>query len=361
MTIFDKYLLKKFLYTYLLTLWTLACVITLIDCLEKMAVFTDQSLSYLTIIRYYSWGYLPFVINFIIPIVALISTVVVTIIVCRRAEIIALLSRGVPLWRCLMSYAIGAASIAVVHFCFMGWGLASANFYRVNFEATHNLSPWSSYNRQNVPIRIASNGYIYMAHYCAKDHVGTDVIIDTMQANQLVERLSGERIYWLPKVKKWQLKHWTRRTLGTLKGHLVQSGDTLILNLDLLPTALNRFTSLPETLTLTALRERIELCKARGSVGLSTLLIEQYMRYILPLSTVLLVFVGAVFTTGGVHYGQKRWPIFIGCALALLYVVCILFARSIAEARGKQLLLTLWGPNILFLLLGIMGYNRNFR
>ena len=68
MKLLDRYILKKFLYSFLFVLLMLTVVITLIDFTEKNGEFIRHQLRYKEIIDYYCYGYIPFIINFITPI-----------------------------------------------------------------------------------------------------------------------------------------------------------------------------------------------------------------------------------------------------------------------------------------------------
>ena len=104
MSILNKYILKKFLKTFLFVVGILVLVIVVIDFTEKNDKFIKNELTFFEILRYY-YGFVPYISSLITPITAFIATVYVTAQLAMRTEIIAILSSGKSLKAIISSFS----------------------------------------------------------------------------------------------------------------------------------------------------------------------------------------------------------------------------------------------------------------
>ena len=349
----DRYILKKFLYTFLFVLLMLTVVISLIDFTEKNGQFIKHKLGYGEIIAYYYYGYMPFIINFITPISVFIATVFVTSRIAQRTEIIAIMSSGVSFSRFLASYLAGAIAIMLCSFILTGWVLAKANMKRVAFESEY-IDRFFHSNSQHLHIRIDPNRYFYVERYRTYNNSGTNVTIETIKDNRLLEKLSAKKVQWLRAEAKWRLQDWTLRKIEGLEEH-IQCGHTLDMFLNIHPNDFSINPKLHETLTLPELNTHIEALKNKGADNVHIFLTEKYVRYMSPFAAVILTFMGVVVSARKTRRGIGL-QISVGFILAFVYIAFFLFAKGIAETRGTSLLLTIWMPNMIFSLLGIALY-----
>lgn len=280
MKLIDRYVLKQFLYALLFVLSALTVVITLIDFTEKNGHFIQHKLAYGEVLRYYCYGYIPFMVNFITPIGVFVTTVFVTSRLAQRSEIIAMLGSGISFKRFLLPYLVGASLVTGCSFVLTGWVMAKANIRRVAFE-TEYINGFFNNRSQHLHIKIAPNRYFYVARYSTQHHVGTHVTIETIENNELLEKLSARRIYWLPTAQTWQLQDWTRRTLDGQEER-IQRGSTLDISLDIQPDDFSINPRLHETLTLPELNAHIQVLKSRGADNVHIFLIEKYVRCMSP-------------------------------------------------------------------------------
>jgi len=119
--ILDKYILKKFLSTFVFVVILLVLIILVIDIAEKLEKFNRNNLSFGEIFEYYQ-DFVPFIANLITPITVFIATVIVTAKMASHSEIIAILSNGSSFIRMLVPYIMGSIIIAGVSFYLTHWG-----------------------------------------------------------------------------------------------------------------------------------------------------------------------------------------------------------------------------------------------
>jgi lipopolysaccharide export system permease protein len=353
MKLLDQYILKRFLYSFLFILLMLTAIIALIDFTEKNGQFVKHKLEYKEILDYYYYGYVPFIINFITPISVFVTTVFVTSRLAQRTEIIAVMSSGVSFFRFLAPYLVGATAITLCSFVLTGWILAKANMKRVAFE-TEYITKFYYNNAQHLHIRMPPDRYFYVEHYRTYNQSGTNVTIETIRDNQLIEKLSAKSIQWLQEEEQWQLQDWIIRKIEGTEER-IQYGSTLNVVLNIRPDDFNMNPNLHETLTLPELNTQIEALKSKGADNVHIFLTDKYVRYMSPFAAVVLTFMGVVVSARKTRKGIGL-QLAVGFILAFVYIACFLFAKGFAEAKGTHILLTVWMPNIVFSILGIILY-----
>lgn len=352
MKIIDRYILKKFIFTFLFLIGLLVVIITLIDYLEKSGYYIRYNVSREEIITYYC-AFVPFILNFLTPLTVFITTVFVTSRLSQHTEIIAMLSSGISFLRILRPYLLGATFIALFSFYLTGWQIARTNAIRVDFETKYIDYSFRNTSK-HLHIRLDPETYLYVQHYYTYDNVGTNVTLETIKDYQLIEKISAQRIRWLPDEAIWQLQGWTSRRFEGLKEEITH-GTVLNQGFDLHPDDFVINPKLHEALTLPELSTHIKSLKEKGADNVHLFVIEQYVRYMSPFAVIILTVLGILVSAHKVRGGAGLQIIF-GFILALIYIALFLFAKGVAEAKGSYLLLTVWTPNIIFSVLGIVLY-----
>src|ERR1700759_3551435 len=120
MKILDRYILRNFLITFLFTIIALTVISVVIDTSEKADDFVKSGLSTAQIITKYYFGFVPFIISMIFPLMVFIAVIYFTSKLAGRSEIVAILANGVRYRRFLLPYILGGIILgAVLWYCNM--------------------------------------------------------------------------------------------------------------------------------------------------------------------------------------------------------------------------------------------------
>lgn len=352
MKIIDKYILKKFLSTFIFVVLILVAIIVMIDLTEKNDDFIEHNLSFAPIAKYYL-AFIPFVANLITPITVFIATVFVTSKMAGHTEIIAILSSGISFRRMMVPYFIGATLIAAVSFYFNGWVIPDSNKYRVAFEIEY-VKKQFYFDQRNIHIKVAPNSYLYMEHYNNQANVGYKFTLETIKENELVEKLSAARLEWQPDSAYWLIKDWKLRKFDGFD-ETVTYGEQIDTVLKILPKDFENSYRFNETLTNDELQEHIEELQNRGSVEADTYIIEKYIRYMMPFTVIILTFIGLTVSSRKAR-GGAGYQIALGFMIAFIFIIAYIMARSVAQAGTINPLLGVWLPNIIFSIIGLVLY-----
>src|ERR1017187_633555 len=107
----DKYILKKFIGTFIFAILLIICIVIVFDVSEKIDNFIKVPLHEI-IFEHYA-NFIPYFINMLSPLFTFIAVIFFTSKMATRYETVAILSSGVTYRRFLRPYMIGATGIAL--------------------------------------------------------------------------------------------------------------------------------------------------------------------------------------------------------------------------------------------------------
>lgn len=354
MKILDKYLLKRFLASYIFAVFIIVLVIMVIDFVEKNDDFLEHNAPMKAILVHYYLNLAPYWANYISPLMIFISTVFFTAQIASHSEIIAILSTGASFRRLMFPYFMGASIVGIFSFLMVGWVLPSANKKRIEFENKY-INEAFYFSTRDFHVAVAPHTYAYMSSYNNATKTGYDFTLEKFKGNQLIEKLNSSRIEWVDSLQKWNIYNYNIRKLGISKDEITYfetPKDTLI---NLNPIDFESTKSAHETYTIPELNERIALLKTRGSEGVKQFEIELYQRFVTPFAVIILSMMGLIVAARKAR-GGIGLQIAIGFILAFVYILFFILSKGNAESGDLPPLLAVWLPNIVFTVIAFIMY-----
>ena len=352
MKLIDKYILKKFLKTFFFVVLIIVMIIVVIDITEKIGDFTDDDVPTDRILMYYV-HFIQWIANLISPITVFISTVFVTANLASHTEIVPMLASGISFRRLLVPYFIGATFIGLVSFYFNGWVIPNANKSRRAFEIEFIEAKYY-FNKNNFHIQISPNKYLYLNRYVNNNNTGYTFTLEEMDDHKLVKKLSASQINWISDSSKWLLKNWIERDLRD-DGEIITAGDSLMMDLVILPKDFQSQHRLWETLTNPELDEKIFEIESRGLEGVEIYKVEKYFRQAMPVAVLVLVFIGVIVSSRKTK-GGTGLQIAVGFIISFVFIIFAITSRGIAEGGIINPAIAVWIPNVLFTGIGLLMY-----
>lgn len=352
MKLLDKYILKKFLTTFVFVVLIILAIVVVIDITEKNDDFMKHELTLMQILPYYA-AFIPFIANLITPITVFIATVFVTSKMAGHTEIIAMLAGGMSFKRFMLPYFIGASIVAVASFFLNSYVIPEANKTRIAFEVAYTRKPFY-FNDRDIHIKVAPKTYAYMESYNNQRDVGYRFTLEKIEDQQLKEKLSARRIEWDSTSQKWTIKDWELRKIDGYKEKVTQ-GKELDTVISISPKDFESTYGLHETLPMDDLNDYITELKERGADNVKVYLIERYIRYMAPFSVLILTFIGVILSSKKTR-GGTGFQIALGFVIAFIFIIFFILSRAIAENSTMNPILAVWLPNITFSIVGLFLY-----
>jgi lipopolysaccharide export system permease protein len=350
--ILDRYILKKFLTSYLFVVMILVLVIMMIDITEKSDDFLEHQLTFKQIARYYL-DFIPWIANLITPITVFIATVFITSKLAGHTEIVAMLSSGISFRRLLIPYLIGAVLIAATSFYMNGWLIPNSDKSRVAFLVTYTQKPFN-YTQNNIHIKIAPESYLYIRNYNNHSKVGHQFTLETVRDNEMLQKLRARRVTWNEEGENWKIQDWTLREFDGKEEHITQ-GQELDTLLNITPKDFESNKYLEQALTIDELNETINLLRSRGADNVEIYVVEKYMRYMSPFAIIILTFMGVIVSARKAR-GGTGFQIAFGFLIAFIFIICFMLSREFALKGVVPPMLGVWLPNIFFTMVALVAY-----
>lgn len=352
MKILDKLIIKDFLKTYFFVVLMLILIVLVLDFTEKNDKFIRNQVP-ATEIMIYLGNYGLYLNNLLTPITVFISVIFITSKMAGRTEIVAILSSGTSFIRMLVPFFIGAAMIGAAAFLLNGWVLPGATAGVTEFKSRW-LDEEKFYTETNIHVKVAPDVYAYISRYYTSGNTGYSFTLEQIRDGQLIAKLSADRIVWDTAINSWQLRNWRLRELEEW-GEKYSVGESLDTLLSITPDDFDLPSNHHETLKLPDLNKQIQILEERGADNVNYYKIEKYVRYMSPFAAVLLTFIGVIVASRKTR-GGSGFQIALGFLLAFVYIIMFLLSRTFAEAGTAYPILSLWIPNIVFAITGLVLY-----
>lgn len=352
LTIIDRYILKRYLSTFVVMLLLFIPIGIVIDVSEKVNKMLENKVPFGEIALYYLHFTIYFA-NLLFPIFLFLSVIWFTSKLANNTEVIAILSSGISFSRFLRPYIIGATIVSVFALL-MGFFIvpkASEGFN--NFRYTYLKGNGKNEMREssNVFRQISDDEFIYVSNFNAVSKMAFNFSLEKFKGNQLDFKITANRIKYNEKEKNYTLYGYTKRKVGVLNDVLekVEKKDTVFkFELD----DLTPVVYIAETLSLGELNSFIEKERKRGNANINTYLVVLYKKYSIPVSAFILTII-AVSVSAMKRRGGMGMNLAIGIILAFTYVFFDKVFGVMAEKSSIPPIVAVWFPNVVFGILAV--------
>ncbi len=350
--IIDRYIIGKYLGTFVYTLAIFVIIIVVFDLSEKLDDFLKSGLSFWGVLTKYYAGSIPFYINMLSPLINFIAVIFFTAKMADQTEIVPILSGGVSFNRFLFPYFISASIIFSANLASNLYILPYTNTLKNTFENTYVKRNDPS-TKSNIHMKLDDKTYIYIQSFDNKTNYGYRFSLDNFNGDVLVKKIVADNIKWDSTKRKWQLSNYSIRKIDGLKESMIYGNgklkDTI---LDMRPDDFSAYDNVVQNLSTPELAEKIRKERTRGTGIMNDLMFEQYKRYIQPLSAFVLTLIGVALSSRKVR-GGVGVSLGIGIFLSFAYIVFNQFTQMFSTKGGLPPFIAVLAPTIVFGLLGL--------
>lgn len=353
MTIIDKYILKKYLSTFVVMLALFAPIGIIIDVSEKINFMLEHEIPFIDIAIYY-YHFTIYFTNLLFPIFLFLSVIWFTSKMANNTEIIAILSSGISFTRFLRPYIIGATIVSLI-VLIMGFFIVPKssegfNNFRYTYLRTGGKELMKG-DDTDVYRQISNDEFIYVNSFNSESKTAFNFSLEKFKKDKLVYKITASRIKWNPKEGTYTMFDYTKRTVGELDDKIEKAAEkAAVFNFDL--EDLTPVVYIAETLNLGKLNRFIDKERSRGSSNINVYLVVLYKKYSIPVSAFILTII-AVAVSSMKRRGGMGLSLAIGIALAFAFVFFDKIFGTLAEKSNVSPFLAVWFPNIVFGILAV--------
>ena len=283
----DKYIIKKFLGTYIFAILLILAIIVMFDVNEKLDNFMKAPLS-ATIFDYYL-NFLPYMANQFSPLFTFIAVIFFTSKLADNSEIIAILSSGVSFRRLLIPYMVSAAFIAAFTFVLDAYVIPPANVKRINYQNQYVKNKGVDYG-VNIQLQVAPGEIAYMSRFDNRMKSAYNFSLERFEDKVLKSRLTATSAVY-DTLYRWTVRNYMIRDFNGMKEEIT-TGSRLDTIIPIEPRDFLIAQNDHEKMTTPELKEYIERQKARGVANIKSFEIEYERRFAMTAAAFILTLIG---------------------------------------------------------------------
>ena len=346
LTILDKYILKRYLVTFLGMLLLFVPIGIMANLAEKIGKIIDNEAPLLEVIQFY--GSFTLVIgDLLLPIFLFLSIIFFTSKLASNTEIIAILSSGVSYARFLRPYLIGATLVAILIFMMGMFIVPHASIGFNEFEYKYFKRGRQDRVTNNIFNQLNNRDYIYVSSFDPNRKIGYNFTYEHFDSiKKLDYKISATNIRWVEKDSTYRLTNYVKRKLrnGVEAIKTQRRLDTLFTFKieDLTPVSY-----VAETKNLFELNEFIKDQQQKGASNINAYILVKYKRWALPIAAFILTII-AVAVSSVKRRGGMGLNLAFGIGVAFIYIFFDKVFGTLAEQSGFSPLWAVVIPNLIF-------------
>jgi lipopolysaccharide export system permease protein len=348
--ILDWYILKRYLFTFLMMLLLFIPIGITVDLAEKVGKILENKAPLGDVTAYYV-DFTVYFANLLFPLFLFLSVIWFTSKLANNTEIVAFLSSGVSFTRFLRPYLIGATIVSAFAL-FLGMYLAPIASQGFNeFKYAYLKKNKQVQQTREVYQQINDNDYIYVHNYVPARKVGMNFTYEHFEGNELKYKIFADNIRYIEKDSSYRLTGYIKRSFE----NGIETIDKKRRQQMSFPFELEDLTPVEyaaETKPYGELLDFIESEKRKGSKNIGRYEVVKLKKWSLPVSiyilTIIAVAVSSVKRRGGMGVNLA-----LGIAIAMIYVFFGKIFGVMAEQSNFSPIIAVWFPNVIFGILAI--------
>lgn len=350
----DLYIIKKFLSTFFLSIVLILSIAVVFDLTEKLDDFYENQVPIREIVLDYYLNFIPYYLDMFSQLFIFISVIFFTSKMAGNSEIIAILAAGVSYERFLRPYLVTATFLFAFTFALGGWVIPRASEKMLTFTDKY-IEKFTRENARNVQMVVDEGTVLYIESFQKRTHVGYRASLEHFEGKTLTQRITADRIRH-QKDYTWRLENYTSRRFEGMREYLVQ-GQALDTIIPIQPEELFITAEQAQQMTNPELYNYIEKLRERGAGNVKAFETEWYSRFAGPLGAFIMTLLGVTLSSKKVRGGMGK-NLGIGVTLTAAYILFSTVSTTFSVSGVMSPFMSVWLPNIVFLIIAFVLYLR---
>ena len=352
----DRYIMWKFIGTYIFAIALIISIAIVFDFNENLAKFSEYNAPWKAIVFDYYLNFIPYFSNLFSPLFCFIAVIFFTSKLADKSEIIAMLASGVSFKRLMRPYMLACVLISVTTYFLNAYVIPKGTVVRQNFETMYKNKKKDT-SADNVQLQVDKGVIAYMQHYDNIGKRGYGFCLDKFENKKLVSHMTAMEVQYDTIAESkyhWKARSWKIREMRGLREKITSGGeiDTLI---QMEPTDLVYSRGQQETFTSPQLAEYISKQVDRGSGNVVRYQVEYHKRIATSFASFILTTIGVSLSSRKRKGGMGIY-LGLGLALSFIYIMLQTISASFAINAGASPILSAWVPNIIFAVVAYFCY-----
>jgi lipopolysaccharide export system permease protein len=348
MKIIDKYLIKQFLQTIFFGLIAFTLLFVVIDMMENLDDFIDQSVSFGIIMHYYL-VFSPDIIKLMTPVSVLFAALFTVGKASNLSELTAIKASGISMYRFMAPFIVTTLFVSLLSVYFSGYIVPMANKTKLNIQLNY-LKKGFVYTGGNIFFQDSPTRIVNIVFFDNSDNQANRVSIQEFEKNDLTHmtsRIDAVRMVYDSVSHNWMAYNGIKRTFDQRTESVKYFSKLRLDYLSFKPSDLLTKQQKPEEMDLGELKKTIKSQEKSGLDPTNTL-IEYYSRFSFPMASLVVVLFGLPISAN-----KRRGGLAVQVGINILVTFIYLVFMQISLAFGKNgvlnPMLTAWFADLVFL------------
>ena len=350
----DKYIIGKFLGTFIFSIVLIMSIAVIFDLTEKLDNFFENQVSMREIILDYYLNFIPYYMNMFSPLFIFISVIFFTSKLAGDSEIIAILASGVSYHRFMWPYFVSALLLFVFSFWMTGYVIPPASEKMLTFQDKY-IEHFSRENARNVQMEVEPGTILYIESFQKRTNLGYRASLEHFDGKKLTMRITADRIHY-DSAYNWHFDKYVRRDFDGMRETLTR-GTRLDTIIPVLPKELFYTAENAQMMPNPELKQYIEIQRKRGSGNVQAFETEWWKRWASPIGAFIMTLLGVTMSSKKVRGGMGK-NLGVGLTLSALYILFSTVSTTFSVNGVMSPFMSVWLPNFIFLAIGIVLYIR---
>lgn len=354
--ILDRYILSKFLGTYIFAIAMITVILVIFDYAERVDDFTATKAPMSAVIFDYYINFVPDFINQFSGLFTFISVIFFTSKMAYQTEIVAMLSGGMSFRRLMWPYFLGAFFIMALSLSLNLWVIPESQVKCEEFRREYIPKKRNEQFDRHIYRQVRPGEFFYVRGY-NRSNTASYIVLERYEGTRIAESLEASNVKVNPVSGRWTSERYIVRSIDSLGVERFEQRRDLdtVLNIDV--RELGKVDGIVSTMKIGELNEFIDQQRAKGSDSINIMEVERHCRYAYPMATFILTLIGVSLSSRKVR-GGTGLHIGIGITLCFSYIMCNRVFEEFAKSGSLPVWLAVWMPNILFAIIAIYLYRK---
>ena len=343
----DRYILLKYLTTFLLALALIIVIVITFDVSEKLDKFISHHATFGQVVTDYYFNFIPGFVNLYSPLFIFISVLFFTSKMAGNTEIIAILGSGVSYRRLLRPYLYGACIVALAVLLLGNFVIPLSNRNLIAFEEQYVKTKSASYY-SNLHFQSEPGVQVYAESYDVRLQRAFKFRRDAMDAEgHLKRREMADVIVYDTASGLWRSTAYSLRTIDDDATEHFERFDSKAVDYNIAPEDFDLLSKRIETMATPELLRHIERERMRGTGTVKEAQIELYQRLLNPLAIIVMTLIG-VSIASRKSRGGLGMHLAIGITLAFGFIVFMKITTVFSTGGNLSPFMAVLLPQLVF-------------
>ncbi len=348
MKILDKYLIKQYLQTIVFGLLAFTFIFIVIDAMEKLDDFIDNSVTTDIILHYYI-VFAPEIIKLMTPVAVLFAALFTAGKLANLSELTAMRACGMSIFRFMAPFIWTTVFISIFSIYFGGYLVPMANKTKIHIEQVY-LKKGINFTGSNLFFQDSKTRIVSIGFFDDATNIASRVSIQEFNPEdltQMTSRIDAPKLSYDSLSSAWIAINAVERLFNG-NDQTVTYFDSLKLNqLRFTPIDLTKKQRKMQEMNLTELKELIESQERTGNDPTAAL-IEYHSRFAFAFTSLIVVLFGLPISANK-RKGGLAVQVGISILVTFIYLVFMKVSQAFGKNGAMDPLLTAWFANFIFM------------